>query len=60
MKKPISFQIPEKLLLALDGLAKSTGRKKNLLIAASLDTFLKATEEEQEKIIRKYLDAYRK
>jgi predicted transcriptional regulator len=59
-KKSISMEIPESLALSLDELAKRTGRKKNILLAASLNDFLKATEEEQEKIIRKYLDAYRK
>ena len=56
-KKPMSMEIPENLVLSLDKLAKKTGRKKNLLLSASLNSFLKATEEEQEKIIRKYLDA---
>lgn len=56
----MSMEIPESLALSLDELAKRTGRKKNLLLAASLDDFLKATEEEQEKVIRKYLDAYQK
>jgi len=60
MKKMISVEIQEKLALSLDELAKRTGRKKNLLLAASLSDFLEATEEEQEKIIRKYLDAYQK
>ncbi len=59
-KKPMSVEIPESLALSLDKLAKTTGRKKNLLIAASLNDFLKATEEEQEKIIREYLGAYQK
>jgi len=59
-KKPISMEIPESLALSLDELAKRTGRKKNLLLAASLSDFLKATAEEQEKIIRDYLDAYQK
>jgi len=59
-KKSISVQIPENLALSLDELAKRTGRKKNILLAASLNDFLKTTEEEQEKIIRKYLDAYQK
>jgi len=44
----------------LDELAKKTGRKKNLLLAVSLNNFLKATVEEQEKIIRKYLNTYYK
>ena len=57
-KKPMSMEIPESLALSLDELAKRTGRKKNLLLAASLNDFLKATEEEQEKIIRQYLDTY--
>jgi predicted transcriptional regulator len=60
VKKPMSVEIPESLALSLNELAKRTGRKKNLLLAASLSDFLKATEEEQEKIIRKYLDDYQK
>ena len=56
-KKPMSMEIPESLVLSLDELAKKTGRKKNLLLSASLNNFLKANEEEQEKIIRIYLDA---
>ena len=59
-KKLMSMEIPESLALSLDELAKRTGRKKNLLLAVSLNNFLKATEEEQEKIIRKYLDTYHK
>ncbi len=60
VKKPLSIQIPESLVLSLDELAKKTGRKKNLLLAASLNDFLKATAEEQERIIRKYLDTHQK
>jgi predicted transcriptional regulator len=60
MKKPMSFEIPENLAISLDELAKRTGRKKNLLLAASLNNFLNSTEAEQEKIIRKYLDVYQK
>jgi len=60
VKKPLSVEIPESLVLSLDELAKRTGRKKNLLLAASLDDFLKATEVEQEKVIRKYLGTYQK
>lgn len=59
-KKPMSMEIPETLALSLGELSKKTGRKKNLLLAASLDNFLNATEEEQEKVIRKYLEAYHK
>ena len=59
VKKPMTMEIPESLASSLNELAKRTGRKKNLLLAASLDDFLKATEEEQEKIIRKYIEAYR-
>ena len=59
-KKPLSVEIPESLALSLDELAKRTGRKKNLLLAASLDDFLRASEEEQEKVIRKYLDTHQK
>jgi len=60
MKKPMSVEIPENLAMSLDELAKRTGRKKNLLMATSLNNFLKTTEEEQEKAIRKYLDDYQK
>ncbi len=59
-KKLISMEIPEGLALSLDELAKKTGRKKNLLLAVSLNNFLKAAEEEQEKIIRKYLNIHHK
>ncbi len=59
-KRSMSMEIPESLALSLDELAKRTGRKKNLLLAASLNNFLKAAEEEQEKIVRKYLDTYHK
>jgi len=58
MKKPMSAQIPEKLALSLDQLAKRTGRKKNLILAASLNDFLNATEKEQEKSIRRYLEVH--
>ena len=60
MKKPLSVEIPKSLALSLDELAKTTGRKKNLLLAASLSEFLNLKAEEQEKIIRKYLDTYQK
>ncbi len=60
VKKPMSMEIPESLVLSLDELAKKTGRKKNLLLAASLNDFLEATAEEQERIIRKYLDTHQK
>jgi len=59
-KKPMSMEILESLVLSLDELAKKTGRKKNLLLAASLNDFLKAAAEEQEMIIRKYLDTHQK
>jgi predicted transcriptional regulator len=59
MKKPISVGIPENLAVSLDELAKKTGRKKNLIIAASLNNFLKANEDEQERTIRKYLEVER-
>ena len=59
MKKPISVGIPENIATSLDELAKKTGRKKNLILAASLNNFLNAKEDEQEKIIRKYLEVER-
>jgi len=59
-KKSISMEIPEGWASSLDELAKRTGRKKNLLVSASLSRFLNVTEQEQEKIIREYLNTYRK
>ncbi|AII61648.1 hypothetical protein [Dehalococcoides mccartyi] len=59
MKKPISVGIPENLAVSLDELSKKTGRKKNLIVAASLNNFVKANEGEQERIIRKYLEVER-
>jgi predicted transcriptional regulator len=58
VKKPLSMEIPESLVLSLDELAKKSGRKKNLLLAAALNDFLNDSEEGQEKILRKYLDIY--
>ena len=60
IKKPLSVEIPDTLVQSLDETAKRTGRKKNLLLAAALNDFLNATEVEQEKVIRKYLDTYQK
>lgn len=59
-KKPLSVEIPETLAQSLDEMTKTTGRKKNLLLAAALSNFLKSTEAEQEKIIRKFLGTYQK
>jgi predicted transcriptional regulator len=59
MKKPISVGIPENLAVSLDKLAKKTGRKKNLIVAASLNNFLMANENDQERTIRKYLEVER-
>jgi len=59
-KKLLSVEIPNTLIQSLDETAKRTGRKKNLLLAAALNDFLKATEAEQEKIMRNYLDTYQK
>lgn len=58
-KKGLSVEIPERLMLSLDELAKRTGRKKTLLVAASLHEFLGAGAERQEEIIKQYLNAYR-
>ena len=60
IKKPLSVEIPDTLVQSLDETAKRTGRKKNLLLAAALNDFLEATEVDQEKVIRKYLDTYQK
>lgn len=59
-KTPISVEIPDTLVRSLDETAKKTGRKKNLLLAAALDDFLRATEAKQENVIRKYLSVYEK
>ena len=58
IKKAITVEIPKNLADLLNELAKKTGRKKNLLLAASLNDFLKASNENKETIIRKYLDTY--
>ena len=60
VKKSLSIEIPEDILIDLDKLAKSTGRKKNLLVGASLYEFLKAEPERQEQIIKQYLTAHQK
>ena len=54
-KKGLSVELPEELIAALEELAKRTGRKKTLLVGASLGEFLEASEGEQEEIIKKYL-----
>jgi predicted transcriptional regulator len=57
-KKSISVEIPEKLKVAVDALARNTARKKNILVAASLHHFLTTGSEQQEQIISEYLSAY--
>ena len=57
VKKSLSVEIPENLMLSLDELVKRMGRKKNLLVGASLHEFLEAGEQKQEEIIKKYLNA---
>ena len=59
VKKGLSVEIPEKLVVALDELAKKTGRKKTLLVGASLGEFLEASAGEQEEIIKKYLNTHK-
>ena len=58
IKKSISVEIPEKLASLLDELANWSARKKNILIAASLNELIEADEENQESIIKKYLNTY--
>lgn len=55
-KKSLSTEIPEKLVISLDELAKRTGRKKTILVGASLNEFLQASSERQEEIIKQYLN----
>ena len=57
-KQSIAVEIPGKLKAAVDTLAKSTARKKTILVAASLHHFLTVSSEQREDIISKYLDAY--
>jgi len=57
-KKSLAVEIPGKLKVAVDALAKSTARKKTILVAASLHHFLTVSSEQQEDIIGKYLNAY--
>lgn len=57
-KKSLSVEIPEKLKVAVDALARSTARKKNILVAASLHHFLTAGSEQREDMLSKYLNAY--
>jgi len=59
VKKSLSTEIPEDLMLSLDELVKRTGRKKNLLVAASLHEFLDAGEQKQEEVIKQYLNSLR-
>lgn len=59
VKKGLSVELPEELIVALDELAKRTGRKKNLLVGASLEVFLESSEGEQEDIIKKYLKTHK-
>jgi predicted transcriptional regulator len=56
VKKSISIEIPESLVISLDKLAKRTGRKKTLIMGASLSDFLEASENKQEETIKKYLN----
>lgn len=58
VKKSLSVEIPESLAVSLDNLSRGTGRKKNLLVGASLHEFLNAEPHRQEEIIRQYLSAH--
>ncbi len=57
-KKTLNTEIPEKLKIALDDLSKQSGRNKNILIGASLHFFLGTNNNQQEELIRKYLNTY--
>ncbi len=58
-KRALSVELPEDLMISLHELSLRTGRRKNLLVAASLSEFLKVGEEKQEEIIKKYLSTQR-
>ncbi|MBI4216088.1 MAG: ribbon-helix-helix protein, CopG family [Chloroflexi bacterium] len=57
VKKGLSVEIPEELLASLNELAKRTGRKKTILVGASLHEFLEAGVQRQEEIVIRYLNA---
>ena len=59
-KKPICTELPEQLKSKLDDLSQRSGRNKNILFGASLHLFLEAPTDEQENVIRKYLNDYPK
>lgn len=54
--KNLSTEVPLVLVTSLDELAKRTGRKKNLIIGASLEAFLQSDPDRQEEIIKRYLN----
>jgi hypothetical protein len=59
-KKPLCTEIPEPLKYTLDELSKQSGRNKNIIVGASLHLFLEKPQDDQENIIRKYLNDYSK
>ena len=59
-KKPICTELPEPLKSKLDDLSKRPGRNKNILVGASLHFFLEAPTDDQENVLRKYLNDYPK
>lgn len=58
--RPTSTRIPETLAWSLDDLTEKTGRKRSLLVSASLHSFPKVTKEEREKTMGTHLDADQK
>ena len=60
VKKGLSAEIPEDVSASLDELAGHTGRKKNLLVGASLYEFLSTEPGRQGQIIRQHLTAHTK
>lgn len=59
-RKPICTELPEPLKSKLDDLSQRSGRNKNILVGASLYLFLEAPTDDQENVIRKYLNDYPK
>lgn len=59
-KRPICTELPEPLKSKLDDLSKRSGRNKNIIIGASLHLFLEEPADNQENVIRKYLNDYPK
>ena len=59
-KKQLCSEIPAPLKSTLDALSRQSGRNINLLVGASLHFLLEMKPDQQEELIRKYLNAFSK